>query len=386
MKLKQVNFKDWIKDLSKNKNIEMSEEMKKELKSFYDKNSERNSVVATMLAASILSSKIDRKLIVVGWNITRYDKEYLVCLDMDSGNIISVGGNILKDILPMDIISVTGHETSGKLIANNLKKLKDKKAKYEDIEKFVKSDDCFFNVKSGDKFIFKHISGKVAIFKPIDWSDYDRDNPKPISEVAKKEIIDGNKVSFTMSCFYDNIIVNIYFRDIPIEYFSGVLLKDDFNSIEQIQSVLELIPVVIPVYISKDPIDVARPDGKISTTIRAVGFGILSTPFDVNKMLVEGTDKKVNNLHNEEFRNIKQKTVEILKKYEKITVESLKQLVCNEIDAPIFDDVFEDIIKDICKTNIGIMIDPETIGFIGNDDVNKTNKNEDDYEDDSIFW
>ncbi|RLF35990.1 MAG: hypothetical protein DRM99_03655 [Thermoplasmata archaeon] len=366
MRLNQVKFKNWVEDIQKH--IELSDGDIKELKKFYEENGMRNIIVATKYAISILKAKTEKELIVVGWNTTRYGKNYLTCFDTKNKELVTIAGGIaelMDDIMPMEKVVVQGNKRNGKIIAMKIDKKG--KAEYSDLE--IKDD--IFDVSAGDKFILQHY-GDVLVFEPIDWKQYDAN--LPISDQQRVPMYNKGLVSFTLTLRKQEGLFTINFRNIPIRFFSDIILEKELESPEQLQMLLSEIPFAVPVYITKEPEDSTDINGNLTRLIRATGFGMIPVPYD-ESLEKESIEKETEGGFDfDEWEEAREKTLEILNKHKDYGLDELKK------ELGFDDETFEQFIKHITvDKKLAYLPDPDTISL---HDGNK--KTEED--DDEIEW
>lgn len=358
-KLKEIKLKKFIETIKS----EIPEAIEDNLKTFYEQNKEREVNIATKLAINQLKSGITSEYIVLGHNITRYKKQLIIVYDQKKREFKSITGAIwdmINQIKPLDKISIIGCDKSGIITATQSKIVGTYELGPEDITTNLK------NITMGKKLILGHTTGTITIFDPIDWSTYEKG--MNIAEAGRLSLYSNGLVNFSLGIYINDIQMVINFRDIPIRFFSDIIIPADLESAETLQSVLSMISFAIPVYITKEPENISDSNGKIITKVRAVGFGLLplkSEPTEKPTSPSEPTEKEEdldggkNRLEIIAEQDLIAQAQELLNKFDTMTLEGLRQELGITEEA-----VFKDLIENICRKGIALLPDPDSIQIV----------------------
>lgn len=357
-KLKELKLKKFIEIVK----AEVSEVSEDNLKSFYEQNKEREVNIATRLAINQFKTMVSSEYLVLGYNLTKYKKPLLVAYNQQKKEFKSIGGAI-SDIItngkPLDKITVKGTDTTGILYATSINKTG---------QGDLQSRDISYNLsqlKKGDKIILGH-RGNITVFYATDWEKYEKGTR--IADSEKLPIFSNGVLNFAISFWENENKIYINFRSVPLRFFSDMLIPSDLENIEALQTILNMVPFVIPIYINDEPKDEPSADGRIITRIKAVGFGIIPLKTEQengNIVIIEEEEKKEPSGENKDTPEISKENditnlaLKILNKYDTLSLEAFKKELNMTEDA-----TFNELIENLCKKGFALLPDPDTIKAI----------------------
>jgi len=379
MRVKDVDFKEFLNEVQKNSNVKID---KKALQNFYNENKNRQYNIALKYARSLFQQLKAKRAIVVGENKTRYGQHFLVAYDLNSKSLISLNVPDPTEFNLLEEVEYIGRERSGIVYCTKIESKGSQtidKLTYEEIDEECEWDEILV---PQSKLIVLLKELQCAIYEGIDWDEYEKvRNEVKFSDAPRLSVLLNDKVNFAISTMLDpETFFTIYFNNIDVRFMNDIITQDDAElTAAQLEEIVNGENFLIPLFVSKIT-EGASTDGRIRTKINARAFGLIyfetereqeTTPDEVEDEEITIIDKPASKPEKEKLEQKREnkgyakylkkkldKAIAYIKKYKTVSIESLQK------ETNLDEAQTNNLIKELLKQDIITILDLDTIEYV----------------------
>ncbi|MHA1249812.1 MAG: hypothetical protein ACTSRP_07470 [Candidatus Helarchaeota archaeon] len=297
--VKDVGIEEFRQKLESRLNKKLTDD---DIAILYEKEKNYNINIAIERCFYRLQAQKQLELIVIGAFVSK-DRKYFVAIDQDVKNFYNLTGAVNEYFLkanPGDKVKVFGNLRNNWIITNEITKIANS---FEFTDKIC-SDNPNDILDSGLLII---PDGFTNFNLPIDWTKWDPEqNPE---DWERASIYNDGLVSFTLSVETEDDRITIYFSNVPIAFFSGILTPESCESIEKLEDAL--LPFImngvlaVSVYRRESPQTIVRSD-TVKTKHKFNGHSLLLIKKTELKQTIIDIDTK-DQIENKKVEQVEQK-------------------------------------------------------------------------------